>query len=149
MVQWSRSTATGVTVMPGVPASTTIALMPARPAPGSVRAYTTPYRPSSAPVVHILCPLMRYRSPSRVAVVRIDRAGSDPPAGSLIAVNDGQACSIVGSTHPSIWALLPWQSTTGGSMPNTPAPGWGKLNACLAICSVTTTPSNTLSPPPP
>jgi hypothetical protein len=34
----------------------------------------------------------------RTAVVRIARAGSEPPVGSLIAVNEDQACSIVGTT---------------------------------------------------
>ena len=59
--------------------------------------------------------------------VRIARAGSDPPVGSLIAENDDQACSMVGRTYWSICCRLPRYRLTGGSMPNAPPPGAGKL----------------------
>src|ERR1700733_1764735 len=102
-------------------------LIPSRVLSALVRAYTIPYLAWSAPLAHILWPLSRYVPACLTAVVRMARAGSDPPVGSLIAVNDGQAFSMVGRTYCSICSGVPPNRAAGGSSPNAPAPGLGML----------------------
>ena len=76
--------------MPGVPAGTTNALMPPRPALLSTVAHTTTKPPStweapSPPVQKILVPFRTYSSPSRSAVVWM-LALSLPACGSVMAM---------------------------------------------------------------
>ena len=56
---------------------------PPRPLEASVRAKTMPKSATSAPEMKIFEPLMIQSSPSRTAFVRIARAGSEPPEGSV------------------------------------------------------------------
>ncbi len=58
-------------------------VMPPRPCDASVRAKTMPKSAPSAPEMKIFEPLMIQSSPSRSALVRMARAGSDPPEGSV------------------------------------------------------------------
>jgi hypothetical protein len=81
--------------------------------------------------------------------VRIARAGSVPPSGSAMAVNEVHPCSMVGTTYRSIISGPPEYSTTGGLWPKAPPPAWGKQNRCLHACSRTTTCSKADRPPPP
>ena len=69
---------------PGVPRSTTNALMPLLPAAVSVFAYTIMTSAPGAFVIHIFDPLSTYSSPSRTAVVRM-LTTSEPAPASLIA----------------------------------------------------------------
>src|SRR6185369_4442550 len=79
-----------VTYIPGVPASTTNALIPARPAERSSVAHTTTkpsdFSAAMRPLVQkILVPFSTQLSPSRTAVVVIAEL-SDPQPGSVIAI---------------------------------------------------------------
>ena len=68
---------------PGMSVSTMKQVMPARPLSASVRANTRPKSALSAPEMNTLEPLMTQSLPSLTARVRMARAGSLPPDGSV------------------------------------------------------------------
>ena len=70
---------------PGMSVSTRKQVIPLRPSSGSVRAKTMPKSALSAPEMNVFSPSTIQSSPSRTAVVRIARAGSLPPEGSVRA----------------------------------------------------------------
>ncbi len=82
-----RITRMGLAVKPGVPCSRMKHEMPPRPFPLSVRAKTMPHGASWAREMKTFLPLSTHLSPRRSARVWIAPAGSEPPAGSVIAKN--------------------------------------------------------------
>ena len=80
--------------------STTKAVTPRRVL-GSVLAKTIPQSPHGEPLIKILLPFIIQSSPSRLVVVWIALAGSEPPLGSVIANQPFLVLSTVGT--PYFW----------------------------------------------
>ena len=92
----------------------------------------------SAPEIQSFVPLRTYPPLDLTAVVSIERAGSAPPLGSVIATYVFSAFAIVPTPNFSICSGVPLKITFGGSQPKaSPAGIYAPIRHCAASSATT------------